>query len=84
VSCREILWKIKTLCRISCTAAQLTALLNAATAACDCPDLRQYRDYYMEAEPRQDIYTPGRRTRPNGRSGEMPSSTELTAASTRL
>jgi hypothetical protein len=57
VSCREILWKIKTLCRISCTAAQLTALLNAATAACDCPDLRQYRDYYMEAEPRQDIYT---------------------------
>lgn len=57
MSCREILWKIKTLCRISCTAAQLTALLNAATAVCDCPDLRQYRDYYMEAGPRQDIYT---------------------------
>jgi len=56
VNCREILWKIKTLCRISCTAAQLTALLNAATAACDCPDLRQYRDYYADTEPRQDIY----------------------------
>lgn len=56
MSCGEILWKIKTLCRISCTAAQLIALLNAAVSACNCPALKQYRDYYTEAEPRQDIY----------------------------
>jgi len=56
VSCGEILWKIKTLCRISCTVAQLIALLNAAISACNCLALRQYRDYYAEAEPRQDIY----------------------------
>jgi hypothetical protein len=56
VKCREILWKIKTLCRVSCTAAQLTALLSAAIAACNCPGLKQYHDYYTEVEPRQDIY----------------------------